>query len=266
MVMVGLARGELRHFHPSQITMVSLGAFVYLVLIGGIVGYVSYAWLLRYCDPSKVATYAFVNPVVAVILGAALAGEKLSIGTAVAAAIIIGSVALVIIAGRRPATPTPEVACPEALMTTNRSAEKRLFRPQRRHRTDPGRAPRGQPGREQGCRDEHERREREGERIDCAHLIENAAKQCPGRDREQQPNDNTGREHDRAFAQDHPLHGPALRAERHANADLACASRDRVGFHAIDTDDGENQCKAAEGAEQRRTGADDPKLQIAVEM
>ncbi len=110
LVVVGLARGELRRFDPHQITMVSLGAFVYLVLIGGIVGYVSYAWLLRYCDPSKVATYAFVNPVVAVMLGALLAGEKLSVVTAVAAAIIIGSVALVIIAGRRPAT--PEVACP----------------------------------------------------------------------------------------------------------------------------------------------------------
>ncbi len=50
------------------------------------------------CDPSKVATYAYVNPVVAVLLGAFFAGETLSLRTAVAAAVIVGSVALVITA------------------------------------------------------------------------------------------------------------------------------------------------------------------------
>src|SRR2546430_1522899 len=58
------------------------------------------AWLflLRHCDPAKVATYAYVNPIVAVILGALFAGEHLASRTIVAAALIIGSVAIVITA------------------------------------------------------------------------------------------------------------------------------------------------------------------------
>jgi drug/metabolite transporter (DMT)-like permease len=94
----GIARGELAHFHPGQITTQSFIAFIYLVLIGGIIGYVSYAWLLRYCDPAKVATYAYVNPIVAVLLGALFAHETLSLRTFLAATLIIGSVAVVIMA------------------------------------------------------------------------------------------------------------------------------------------------------------------------
>ncbi len=96
--MVGLAAGEARDFRPEKITPISLGAFIYLVLIGAIVGYTAYIWLLRHCDPAKVATYAYVNPIVAVLLGAFFAGETVSGRTALAAAIIIGSVALVITA------------------------------------------------------------------------------------------------------------------------------------------------------------------------
>ena len=101
MLLVGIARGELRGFDPAQVTMQSLGAFAYLVVIGGILGYASYAWLLRHCDPAKVATYAYVNPIVAVLLGVLFAGEKLSMRMLVAAALIIGSVALVITAQQR---------------------------------------------------------------------------------------------------------------------------------------------------------------------
>ncbi len=79
----------------------SLGAFAYLVLIGAVVGYTAYIWLLRHCDPAKVATYAYVNPVVAVLLGAFFAGEIFTARTAVAAALIIGSVAVVITPGSR---------------------------------------------------------------------------------------------------------------------------------------------------------------------
>ena len=96
MFLAGLASGEGRDFHPERISAVSLGAFVYLVVIGAVVGYTAYIWLLRHCDPAKVATYAYVNPVVAVLLGTLFAGETLNARTSVAAAIIIGSVALVI--------------------------------------------------------------------------------------------------------------------------------------------------------------------------
>ena len=79
-------------------TWLSIGAWIYLVLIGAIVGFTAYIWLLRHCEPAKVATYAYVNPIVAVLLGTAFAGEKLTTRTVIAASLIIGSVALVITA------------------------------------------------------------------------------------------------------------------------------------------------------------------------
>lgn len=96
MIVAGLATGEAADFHPARLTLISLGAFAYLVLVGAVVGYTAYIWLLRHCDPAKVATYAYVNPIVAVLLGTSFAGETLTGRTSVAAAIIIGSVALVI--------------------------------------------------------------------------------------------------------------------------------------------------------------------------
>jgi drug/metabolite transporter (DMT)-like permease len=98
LIVAGMAKGEWRQFDPGRITAQSAWAFVYLVLIGGIIGYVSYAWLLRHCEPAKVATYAYVNPIVAVLLGAFFAHESLSLRTVAAAGLIIGSVALVITA------------------------------------------------------------------------------------------------------------------------------------------------------------------------
>src|ERR1700730_17074187 len=96
LMIAGLCAGEAKHFHPANITTLSLGAFAYLVLIGAIVGYTAYFWLLRHCDPAKVATYAYVNPIVAVMLGALFAQETITLRTLLAAALIIGSVALII--------------------------------------------------------------------------------------------------------------------------------------------------------------------------
>jgi drug/metabolite transporter (DMT)-like permease len=96
LMLVGSFVGEPRNFHPGNITALSLGAFAYLVLIGAIVGYTAYFWLLRHCDPAKVATYAYVNPIVAVLLGALFAHETVTLRTLLAAALIIGSVALII--------------------------------------------------------------------------------------------------------------------------------------------------------------------------
>jgi drug/metabolite transporter (DMT)-like permease len=96
LLLTGIVTGELQRFHPGSISARSLGAFIYLVVIGAVVGYTAYIWLLCHCDPAKVATYAYVNPIVAVLLGAGFAGEKLSIRVLIAAALIIGSVAIVI--------------------------------------------------------------------------------------------------------------------------------------------------------------------------
>ena len=110
MFVTGLASGEGRGFSFHQVTALSLGAFIYLVLIGAIVGYTAYIWLLRNCDPARVATYAYVNPVVAVLLGALFAGETLSARTALAATVIIGSVAVVITAQQTKEKPAPDLA------------------------------------------------------------------------------------------------------------------------------------------------------------
>ena len=98
LLFAGVATGETRRFNPSSISILSVASFVYLVIIGAVVGYTAYIWLLRHCDPAKVATYAYVNPIVAVVLGTAFAGETLTLRTLIAAVLIIGSVALVITA------------------------------------------------------------------------------------------------------------------------------------------------------------------------
>ena len=98
LLLAGIVTGELPRFHPASISMLSVGSFIYLVLIGAVVGYTAYIWLLRHCDPAKVATYAYVNPIVAVLLGTFFAGEAVTVRMLIAAALIIGSVALIITA------------------------------------------------------------------------------------------------------------------------------------------------------------------------
>jgi drug/metabolite transporter (DMT)-like permease len=91
-----LLRGEFQSFHLAQVTLTSAIAYLYLVFIGAIVGYSAYLWLLRHCPPSQVATYAYVNPVVAILLGVGFAGEKFTPSMATGAALILAAVALVI--------------------------------------------------------------------------------------------------------------------------------------------------------------------------
>src|SRR5713101_6215364 len=110
LLFVGIATGELRRLHPGSISMLSLGSFIYLVIIGAVVGYTAYIWLLRHCEPAKVATYAYVNPIVAVLLGALFAGENLTMRTLIATGLIIGSVALVITAQQLRARVEPPIS------------------------------------------------------------------------------------------------------------------------------------------------------------
>src|SRR3954453_18238563 len=115
LTVAGLAMGEHHQFNASRISPLSIGAFAYLVIIGALVGYTAYIFLLRHCPPAKVATYAYVNPIVAVILGALFAGETLTARTLLAAGLIIGSVAIVItVQQTRSKVVPPGVACLEA--------------------------------------------------------------------------------------------------------------------------------------------------------
>lgn len=110
LTLVGFFAGEPRHFRLASITPLSLGAFAYLVLIGAIIGYTAYFWLLRHCDPAKVATYAYVNPIVAILLGALFAHEALTLRMLLAAILIIGSVALIITFQQLRSRPMPAIA------------------------------------------------------------------------------------------------------------------------------------------------------------
>jgi EamA-like transporter family len=74
----------------------SILAWWYLVIFGAIIAFTAYVWLVRVCAPSLVGTYAFVNPVIAVFLGSAFAGEELSFRTTCGAAVIAAAVALVV--------------------------------------------------------------------------------------------------------------------------------------------------------------------------
>jgi drug/metabolite transporter (DMT)-like permease len=82
-------------------SVASVAGWAYLVVFGSIVGFTAYVWLLTQVSASAVATYAFVNPIVAVLLGWGIAGEALSGRTVSAAGIIVAGVAMIILDGWR---------------------------------------------------------------------------------------------------------------------------------------------------------------------
>jgi drug/metabolite transporter (DMT)-like permease len=110
LLVAGLATGEPARLELAAVSGRSLLAVLYLIVFGSIVAFSAYVWLLRAAAPSLVSTYAYVNPVVAVLLGWAFAGEPLTGGTLVAAAVIVTSVAVITSAQRRPAATEPEPA------------------------------------------------------------------------------------------------------------------------------------------------------------
>lgn len=97
---ISLLTGELNGWDPAGVSARSLGGLFYLITIGSIAGFGSYIWLLQNAPISLVATYAYVNPIVAVILGYFIGNEPLESRTWMAAAIIIGAVMFINIKGK----------------------------------------------------------------------------------------------------------------------------------------------------------------------
>ncbi|MCA9751996.1 MAG: drug/metabolite exporter YedA [Gemmatimonadetes bacterium] len=95
LAVVGTLAGDWSRLDPSAITMRSALSLLYLIVFGSVIAFNAYVWLLKVSTPSKVATYAYVNPMVAVILGWALAGETLSRTSLIAAGVIVLSVVLI---------------------------------------------------------------------------------------------------------------------------------------------------------------------------
>jgi len=104
------ATGELGRVHWQGISRTSWFALVYLVVFGSLVGFSAYVWLLRSAPLSLVSTYAYVNPVVAVVLGAIFVGEILTPRILVAGTIILAAVALIVVARNRAAATTARAA------------------------------------------------------------------------------------------------------------------------------------------------------------
>jgi len=95
-LVVGIALGEHRALSVADITPASLAAIGYLVIAGALVGFSAYLWLIRVSTPSRVATHAYVNPVVAVLLGWAVLGEAVTSRTGIAMAVIVAAVVLIV--------------------------------------------------------------------------------------------------------------------------------------------------------------------------
>jgi drug/metabolite transporter (DMT)-like permease len=105
LLLLAAVTGDFARFDASIVTTRSLLAFFYLIVFGAIVGYSAYIWLLRVTTPARVSTYAYVNPVVAVVLGWALAGEELTARMGVAALVIVAGVALITLSRERTRAP-----------------------------------------------------------------------------------------------------------------------------------------------------------------
>jgi drug/metabolite transporter (DMT)-like permease len=110
----GLFSGEVKALHFAAISTRSWMALAYLIFFGSMMGFTAYIYILQHSTATRVATYAFVNPVVALFLGWLLLGEAITLRTTLAAAVILAAVVLVISAPHRQsfgaATPVPKAA------------------------------------------------------------------------------------------------------------------------------------------------------------
>ena len=119
LLLAGSALGEIGQFDPAGVTTASLLGLAFLVVFGSLAAFTAYVWLLNHVAVTTVATYAYVNPVVAVALGVAFRGETMSVRSLVAAGLIIGAV-VAMVSGRprdiEESGPSPDAAAldPEA--------------------------------------------------------------------------------------------------------------------------------------------------------
>lgn len=134
----GIIAGEGAHLDPSRFSLPSVVALVYLVLAGSVLAYTTYTWLLQNAPIGQVATYAYVNPVVAVLLGALVLHERIDAWLVLGAVIVVGAVVVIVTSESRetkqavaergtPASPCP-VAQPDAPAALDES-ERAALRP-----------------------------------------------------------------------------------------------------------------------------------------
>jgi drug/metabolite transporter (DMT)-like permease len=110
LLLAAAAGGELLEVRLSELSATSISALAYLVVFGSLLAFSAYVWLVRNTSVSLVSTYAYVNPVVAVLLGSAFLDEDVTAQTVLAGGIVIAAVALIVSArapARRPVRPQP---------------------------------------------------------------------------------------------------------------------------------------------------------------
>jgi drug/metabolite transporter (DMT)-like permease len=95
LALVGTLKGEWTTFNVADVSANSVFAVVYLIIFGSLIGFTAYSWLLKNAQPAMVATYAYVNPIIAVFMGWLIAGESFTAQMLVGAGIIVGSVVLI---------------------------------------------------------------------------------------------------------------------------------------------------------------------------
>jgi drug/metabolite transporter (DMT)-like permease len=103
------ALGEFRGFHPSSVSREAWFSLAYLIVPGSIIAYTAYVWLIARESPTKVGTYAYVNPVVAVLIGYLWGGEGLGVRTILGTVFVLISVVVITTMGARKPAPIVSV-------------------------------------------------------------------------------------------------------------------------------------------------------------
>ena len=117
LAMTSAALGEFRGFRVQAVSLKAWLALVYLIVAGSIIAFTAYVWLIHHESPTKVGTYAYVNPVVAVLLGYFLGGEGLSVRTIIGTMLVLVSVVVITTAPKKQLTTLPGVR--ESVETVN---------------------------------------------------------------------------------------------------------------------------------------------------
>ena len=95
LAIAGSARGELARFHPHAVSREAWFSLAYLIVAGSIIGFTAYLWLIHHQSPTRVGTYAYVNPIIAVLLGYLLGGESIGLRTVLGTLFILLSVVII---------------------------------------------------------------------------------------------------------------------------------------------------------------------------
>jgi drug/metabolite transporter (DMT)-like permease len=101
LALTAAALGEFRSFHPWTVSREAWLSLLYLIVAGSIIAFTAYLWLIHHVSPTKVGTYAYVNPVVAVMVGYFLGGEALGLRTILGAVFVLISVLVITTTGAK---------------------------------------------------------------------------------------------------------------------------------------------------------------------